>query len=770
MQEGILFHGLYSEEAAAYIEQLKCRLHGVDITAFKQSWQHLLSRHSVLRSSFHHDAFSIPVQCVYRNIILPVEIADYRSMNAEEQQAAVEQYAINDQKRNFNFEEAPLMRISLLQLTDDSFYMVWSWHHLLMDGWSMPVLMENFLSVYESISNGQLPPPQEEDKYEDYIRYIESGDKEQEEQYWRSYMDGLTESTLLPFINSISERNKGVGIYRSELLKFDEPTTQRIESFAQRHHITMNTLMQGVWSYLLHQYTDRTNVCYGVIVSGRPNELKGIEKRVGMYINTIPLHASVKPDDKIADWLQAIQAGQVASRRYQYTSLQHVQEWTGIRRDLFDSLLVFENYPVSKVVSSKEWQLRVNQVQVNEHSNYPLSILIGAGRDVSILFSYNSSILEEVYVKEIAAHFEHVLLQMISGANSIANLRLITDVEANILLKNFNDTAVTYSMNKTVVDVIEAYAAQAPDTTAVVDNSCTHRLTYKQLSDRSSQVAHYLLERGIERESIVAICMERDLDIVIAMLGILKAGAAYLPIDPDYPSERIGYMLKDSNASVVLSNDAHRSRIPADYAGQVVALDTDSEQIRLQPMLRPLKLPALADLAYVIYTSGSTGTPKGVMIEHSSLLNLALWHQRDYEVSPLSRCTSMTGIGFDAFGWEIWPYLSAGAAVYMVSDSKRLSVSEIIKLYNDEQITHSFLSTALVSEFARESAGQTTTLRYLLTGGDKLSSVDVEQLNYTLVNNYGPTENTVVATCYRLTSSGDRSPSIGQPIDNVKVY
>ncbi|HYC29654.1 MAG TPA: condensation domain-containing protein, partial [Chitinophagaceae bacterium] len=335
LQQGMLFHGVYSEEAEAYIEQLKCALQGVDVAAFGQSWQHLLNRHSILRSSFHYNEFSIPVQCVYRGIKMPLEIIDYRSLNASEQLQAISNYEAADRARGFDFAEAPLMRVSLLRLDNERYHMVWSWHHLLMDGWSMPVLMEDFLSTYESISKGQLPPRQGEDKYEDYIRFIEDRDKELEEHYWRGYMNGMNEATLLPFIGKTTDRTKGVGIYKEASMQLDASVLEKAVSFAQRHHLTLNTIMQGVWSCLLHSYTGNDHVCFGVTVSGRPDELPDVEKRVGMYINTIPLHTAVNETERITDWLLSIQSAQVLSRQHQYTALQDIREWTGMRGDLF---------------------------------------------------------------------------------------------------------------------------------------------------------------------------------------------------------------------------------------------------------------------------------------------------------------------------------------------------------------------------------------------------------------------------------------------------
>jgi hypothetical protein len=236
--------------------------------------------------------------------------------------------------------------------------------------------MEEFLTTYELLLSGQTPPETEEDRYEDYIRYLERKDKEAEEDYWRNYLQGIEQGTLLPFVKTTADRTKGIGKYESLSIVLDGDRAAQIQDFAQSNRITVNTLMQGVWSWLLHRYTGSNAVMYGVVVSGRPAELPGVERRVGMYINTLPFKAAISKDQETISWLQGLQADQVSSRHYQYTALQDVQEWTGIKGDLFDSILVFENYPVSKLVASRTWSLQVENVAITEQTNYPLTVTV----------------------------------------------------------------------------------------------------------------------------------------------------------------------------------------------------------------------------------------------------------------------------------------------------------------------------------------------------------------------------------------------------------
>ena len=266
LQEGILFHGLYNEGTGAYLEQFVCNLTGIEISTFTKSWDSVLRKHSILRSSFLYDQASVPIQCVYTNVQLPIEVVDISELSSDEQVVAIKKYQETDITKPFNFKVAPLIRIGLLQLSANRFHMVWTSHHLLFDGWSIPVLMQEFLNNYELIASGK-EVDIEEDRYEDYIKYIERIDKQHEKSYWLEYLHDVEEGTLLPFIADTSERNRGSGEYGSVLLELDALETAKVRNFSQKNRVTVNTLTQAVWSFLLHKYTGNSNITYGVVVS-----------------------------------------------------------------------------------------------------------------------------------------------------------------------------------------------------------------------------------------------------------------------------------------------------------------------------------------------------------------------------------------------------------------------------------------------------------------------------------------------------------------------
>ncbi|MEO8173546.1 MAG: amino acid adenylation domain-containing protein, partial [Sediminibacterium sp.] len=610
LQQGMLFHGLYDGEAGAYINQLTCNLAGVNIELVIKSWNEILKRHTILRSAFYHDAFSVPVQYVYKEVGMPVTILDYRGMNEKDRSLAIKEYQEDDRRKGFDFRSAPLMRLALIRSAEDHWLMIWTSHHILFDGWSLPVLIENFLSTYDSLLAGKETNDTAVDRFEDYIRFIENSDKELQETYWRNYLKEVEQGSLLPFIETTAVRTKGAGIYNSTLFNLDAASTETLHQYAQVHHLTINTVMQGVWATLLHRYTNNENIVYGVIESGRPDQLDKVEQRVGMYINTIPFHTRIKSEKPIVEWLQEIQSQQAESRQYQHTSLTSIQKWTGLQGDLFDSLLVFENYPISKVLKENKWSLQLDNIQLHEQTNYPLTIVITNTEQLSIQFTYNADLLPAVYVKLMQDHFKQALLQFISNENRLNDVKIITEAEKQQLVYGFNDTTATYPTNKSIVDLVEEQVEKYPSNIAVVYEN--EELTYKQLNERANQLAHDLQKRGVTADTLVPICLERNIEMIIGILAILKAGGAYVPIDPDYPAERIQYMLEDTAATVMLASSETAAAIKMISNVDVILVDdkdafSDESTANLHINILP------EQLAYVIYTSGSTGRPKGVL-------------------------------------------------------------------------------------------------------------------------------------------------------------
>ncbi len=778
LQQGMLFHSLYGANGTAYVQQLSCLLHNADITAFRAAWQQVVDRHSILRTAFFASSLPIPVQVVMKNVFVNVDEKDLTHLAEQEQQNSIVAFEQADRQQGFRFDEAPLMRLTLLKVKGGH-QMVWTYHHLVSDGWSLPVMMQEFLQNYDQHRAGfhLAGELQMEDRYEDYIHFINNTDEEGEENYWRHYLQSADGPTLLPFISSSSDRNKTEGQYVNEHLRLDADASALVHRYARQHRLTVNTIMQGVWSFLLSRYTGNAHVTYGIVVSGRPDSLPEVENRVGLYINTLPLHAAVPADAGIAQWLNEIQQGQVNSLPWQFTPLSKIQSWTEVKGGMFDSLLVFENYPINKLLTDRQWGLKATNIKVEEQTNYPLNLVVQSAQQIHITFNYNCDLLASNYAAAIRDHFAQVLDEVIKGAEKLSQLNLMSEKARLQLINTGLGPKFDYPQNKTLSQLFEEQVQKSPDNIALVYEE--RHLTYQQLNERANQVAHFLRSKGVTAEMLVPVCLERSVEVIVAMLAIVKAGGAYVPIDPSYPQERIRFMIKDTGAKMVISSSELEGKLTFDTEGglnnsalpDIICLDKAEQEINRHPVENIQPVSGSNNLVYVIYTSGSTGKPKGVMVEHRNLMNLIFWHISHYELNASAKATCLAGIGFDAFGWEVWPYLAAGASVFLISNETRSSYLQLTNYLLEHDITHSFIPTAIVPDVISYAKNILINLRFLLTGGDKLSSLDIDGLNFKVFNNYGPTENTVVATSYCL-SMHDKilNPAIGKPVANASVY
>jgi amino acid adenylation domain-containing protein len=766
LQEGLLFHSLYDEQGSAYTEQFVCNMNGLDTETFRKSWNVVIGRHSILRTGFYFDSFNIPVQCVYREIEMPLQQEDYSSLSDTERDESIAAFKQSDRLRPFNFREAPLMRASLLRLSDNSHCMLWTYHHLIMDGWSMQVLMKEFLDVYESLVSGADIADVPEDKYEDYIRYIERHAKSKEEGYWRSYMDGLEESSLLPFVPSTAERNKGVEAYCALDLLLDEIKTRKLQAYAQQQRITVNTIIQGVWACLLHKYTGNDHITYGVVVSGRPENLADVEQRIGLYINMIPLHSAWELELPAGEWLRKVQHGQQLSRRFQYTSINDIQRWIGIQGDLFDTSLTFQNFPISEAVASRKWQLKIASLEVNEQTtNYPLSIraLLGAG--TAVQFIYKPSVLEEAAIKNIRRHFEQVLFQIIDRPGiTLRDISLLAENEKEQIQSIGRGAALNIPAGQTVLDLIAEHVKNDPSAIAVEFGNDI--LSYRELDERSNRLARLIRLQGAN--TLIPVCLDRSPQFVIAIMGILKAGAAYVPLDPAYPPERIAFMLEDCSASLVITDTSCFRILPP--VMPVILVDANREEIN---MMNPLPLdtsPSPADLAYVIYTSGSTGKPKGVLIGHEALLASTL-ARNDY-YGEMGSAFLVPSFSFDSSVAVLFGTLTTGGRLLLCTNDQLKEAAWIGRMLEK---TGTILCVPSYYRFlAEEELLAASALTRVILAGEKLDKALVEKHfsilpGAELYNEYGPTENAVWATVYKL-SPHDESIPIGIPVNNVSLY
>ena len=590
MQQGMLFHSLLDPQAGMYVEQMSFDLHGpLDAAAFERAWQWVVERHPILRTAFFWEELDKPLQMVQRQVQIPWQRHDWRDRSSDVQREQLAAFLERDRAHGFELSEAPLMRLALFQLDAELHHIVWSYHHMLLDGWSLPLVMGEVFNFYESFVQGgdlRLPRPR---PYEDYIEWLQQQDLAQAEAFWRRTLAGFSAPTSLNVDRPAAPGAEPVS-YGDELLTLDAHTSAALRALARQHGLTLNTLVQGAWALLLSCYSGAEDVLFGATVAGRPADLPGVETMVGLFLNTVPVRAQILPDLPLIAWLRRLQDHQAEVRQYEYSPLVEVQGWSAVPRGqpLFESLIVFENHPIGSAGgnANERPSLELRNPQGVERVNYPLTLLASADAGLRIQINYDRRRFDSPTIVRVLGHLGALLAGFVANPERrLVDLSLLTADEQRQLAE-WNVTATPYPQDALLQELIEAQAARTPSAIAVVFDRpttndqrpttndqrsplhpftpsplhpfiCQH-LTYAELNIRANQLAHHLRTLGVGPEVRVGICMERSLDLVVGMLGILKAGGAYVPLDPSYPPDRLAFMLEDAQARVLITTNDQR--------------------------------------------------------------------------------------------------------------------------------------------------------------------------------------------------------------------
>ncbi len=792
MQQGMLFHSLYAAGSGVYFKQTSCVLEGeLKAVAFEQAWQMVVDRHPVLRSSFIWEELDAPVQMVHRRVLIPIAHYDWRTLTAREQSARLQLLLQEDRAVGFDFAQPPLMRLTLVRLSEERHQLLWSHHHLLFDGWSLPLLMKEVFSFYEALARGetlQLTVPR---PYRDYISWLQEQDLKRAEEFWRERLSGFTTPTQLSVERRMVAAAAGAeadghGHNRSERgygerrVSLSEEVTTQLQSLARQHQLTLNTILQGAWALLLSRYSGSEDVVFGATVSGRPAELSGVEQMLGLFINTLPVRVKLEGRESVLEWLRQLQAEAVETRQFEYTPLVEVQRWSEVERGraLFDSILVFQNYPVNASLrqAASKTGLEIAQVQSDERTNYGLALIVMPGQQLTMRMGYERSRYEDGVVERMLGHLLTLLENMAADPQQrVSDLEMLDEAERQQLLVEWNDTAREYADEWCVKELFEQQAERTPEALAL--SFAAEQLSYAELNGRANQLAHYLRSIGVGPEVRVAICLQRSVALMVGVLAVLKAGGAYVPLDAHYPLERLAYLLSDCEAAVLLTQESLLAGLPSHWA-QEVCLDRDWELITAGSK-ENLRASALGEhLAYVIYTSGSSGSPKGVMISQAGLAHYLRWALERYQVAAGAGAPVHSALGFDLTVTSLWLPLLAGRTTELLSEEG--GVEGLVgalrgqRDYSLVKLTPSHLEGLNQLLAGAEAAGAT---RRLVVGGEALLG---ESLSFwrehapgiSIINEYGPTETVVGCCVYEVSGAEGESGAIpiGRPIDNTQLY
>ena len=826
MQQGILFHSVYAPGDGTYINQLRVDVEGLDIQRFRDAWQTAVDAHDSLRTGFHlTDGQAL--QVVHARAALPVRLQDARAH--ANPAAACDALAIEERAAGFDLARPPLMRLAVVCTDADRHHLIWTCHHLLLDGWSQSRLLGEVLARYA----GKSPAPVT-GRYRDFIAWLQQRDAAADERFWIERLDGVDEACRLADAVSADSGCEG---YDERVQVFEAVDTGRLTAAARRHKVTVNTLIQAAWLILLQRYTGQRQVVVGATVAGRPAELPGIEQRIGLFINTLPVAANVPLDASVADWLRTVQATSLAVREHEHTALYDIQRWLGRSGEaLFDHILVFENYPVDQALrDATPAGLRFGEVQGREQANYGLMVVVNPGERLVLRYRHALAVFGRAAVAQLSAHFERLLMGLTGeGDTRIGALPMLSMAERSAAVASSRG-ASQGSDTPAVHLLIARRAAQTPEQIAVRDGAVT--LSYGELERLADQLARRLHTLGVGPDVLVAVATDRSWAMVVAVLGVLKAGGAYLPLDLDYPAERLAYMLADSGAGLLLTQahlfdrlpptdarvlcldgvgaqtfgpghhradvgrversdthqpppeqgtDAAASGSPADAPtseGGAVARSAHDGYRCAQPILHicldveavPTPVTSRAplhphNLAYMIYTSGSTGRPKGVTISHGALANFLASMAEAPGLGVGERMLALTSLSFDIAGLELYLPLILGATVVLADRDSARDPDRLWSLIETEavttiQATPSSWQMLMVHPRSHALRGRTA-----LCGGEALPADLAERLlaNAEAVwNLYGPTETTIWSARHRLDTA---EPLLGEALANTDLH
>ncbi|MGH7562688.1 MAG: amino acid adenylation domain-containing protein [Gemmatimonadales bacterium] len=770
LQEGMLFHELAATHSGTNIEQIVVTLdEAVDPSAVRAAWERMAGRHPMLRASFGWQGLEHPETRVHRAIRAPLLVEDWTEVGPELHGAMLERFLDADRQVGFRLDQAPLFRLGLFRRGTAAWTLVWTFHHILCDGRAFPIVLRDALTPGSEAGAREDVAPS--GGYAGYVAWLRSRELAGAESWWRQTLRGFSAPTPIGFATAGGPAFRD-GRHPDEEVELSEPGTRALEAAAARHGVTLNTLVQGAWALLLSRGAGEEDVVFGATRALRRDSVPGADDLVGLCINTVAVRVRARSDARLGEWLRELRAVWRAGRPHAAAPLNRIQGWSEVPAGtpLFDSIVMFDTYQLERRMQALGGAWAARRLRLYERNTFALTLAAYGGERLALRLEYDPGRVTRDTARRLLSRYRRILEAMAHEDDPI--LRTLDDREPEeqlLVVRTWNDTDRPYPLDLTLVDLLERQVERTPDAPAVTFDGVT--LAYRELHRRAEHLAALLAARGVSRGSLVAVCLDRSIEMVVSLLAVLKAGAAYVPVDPDYPPERVRFMLEDAAPALLLTLSRQRSALPDT---DVAIVEVDGVRSGSRPVERPR--PAPGDPAYMIYTSGSTGRPKGALNAHRGIVNRLLWMQEQYLLGPSDSVLQKTPFSFDVSVWEFfWP-LIVGARLVVARPGGHQEPAYLAQLIARERVTVLHFVPSMLAAFVDAAdPARCVSLRHVMASGEALPWSLQERFfarfGAQLHNLYGPTEAAVDVSHWTCVPGDPRGiVPIGRPVANTQLY
>ena len=758
-----------------------------DVDVLQQTLDTIVARHEVLRTTFPA-VDDNPVQKIAENRHVELTLSDLRILPAGEREVELHRRTTAEARRPFNLAQDLMLRVTVLQLDEQEYVLLFVVHHIAFDGWSIGILFRELVALYTAFSAGQPSPlPELPIQYADFAvwqrQWLQEEELNSQLTYWKRQLGGT-----LPILEVPTDRPRpAVQAYHGARHLFVLPTSlsKALKTFSRQQRVTLFMALLAAFQTLLRRYTGQDDILVGSPIAGRTRI--ETELLIGFFVNTLVLRTDLSGNPTFRELLRRVQEVALQAYAHQELPFEKLVEELRPERNLshspfFQVMFVLQNTPTTTLNLTG---LTVTSLEVDrEMAMFDLTLsMVEETNSLRGFIEYNTDLFDAATISRMLGHWQTLLQGIVTNPDQrLSDLPILTEAERQNLLIEWNKTQREYSKDESVHELFQAQVERTPEAMAVVFED--QSLSYRELNARANQLAHYLRKLGVGPDVLVAICLERSMEMVVGILGILKAGGVYVPLDPNYPRERLAFMLEDTQALILLTQRELMENVP-NYSGKILCLDSDREDISRESQENLSVQTTSGNLAYVIYTSGSTGQPKGTLIDHSALARHCLDIALHYELSAHDRVLQFASLSFDTALEQLFPTLISGATV-ILRDTTLWEPHEVLRRLSDLRITVADFPTAYWRQ-TLQALSQTTKPhdgaipRLVIAGGEAMVPKDLALWKHTplspaqLLNAYGPTETTVTATTFDVVPllTASQLPArvpIGRPLANRSVF